>query len=95
MNETLKILFKLALVLIGGGSTLITFYLVLFTAVMVLAPTSSANQVEEWKKTVVKPFGTQMNQLSLQRLKLAALGIGLILPFAGIAGLSLWLFTKQ
>lgn len=95
MGETFKILFKVALALIGGGAIVIALCIALFTAIMFLVPTSSPFQAEEWTKTVITFGGIQITQMWIERLKVAALGVGLIIPFSAIAWFSWWLLNKQ
>jgi hypothetical protein len=61
MEEVLQILKKVTLALVGGGAAFLTFYMVLFTSIMVLVPTSSPNQLEEWTNTVVTGLWYQIN----------------------------------
>ncbi len=95
MEEVLQILKKVILGLVGGGAALLAFYMALFTSIMVLVPTSSPNQLEEWTSTVVTVFGIKMTLLWMQRLKGAAIGMGIVLPLAAIAWFSLRTLIKQ
>lgn len=95
MEDPLKLLFKLLLALAGGMSALIALCLVLFTAIVVLVPTSSPYQLEEWRQTIVTIGGISMSQLWAKRLQAAALGISLIVPLSAIALGTLWLLNKQ
>ncbi|MBD1836774.1 MULTISPECIES: hypothetical protein [unclassified Coleofasciculus] len=95
MEEVLEILKKVILGLVGGGAALLAFYLALFFSIMVLVPTSSPNQLEEWTNTVVTVFGIKMTLLWMQRLKGAAIGMGIVLPLAAIAWFSLRTLIKQ
>jgi hypothetical protein len=95
MEEVLQILKKVILGLVGGGAALLAFYMALFTSIMVLVPTSSPNQLEEWTNTVVTVFGIKMTLLWMQRLKGAAIGIGIVLPLAAIAWFSLRALIQQ
>ncbi len=95
MEEVLQILKKVILGLVGGGAALLAFYMALFTSIMVLVPTSSPNQLEEWTNTVVTVFGIKITLLWIQRLKGAAIGISLILPLAAVAWFSLRGFIQQ
>ncbi|MBD1898321.1 hypothetical protein H6F50_01000 [Coleofasciculus sp. FACHB-712] len=95
MEEVLQILKKVILGLVGGGAALLAFYMALFTSIMVLVPTSSPNQLEEWTNTVVTVFGIKMTLLWMQRLKGAAIGMGIVLPLAAIAWFSLRTLIKQ
>ena len=85
MEEILQIVKKVTLALVGGGAALLAFYMALFFSIMVLVPTSSPNQVEEWTNTVTTVFGIKLNLLSIQRLKGAAIGISVVLPLAAVA----------
>jgi len=62
---------------------------------MVLVPTSSPNQLEEWTNTVVTVFGIKITLLWIQRLKGAAIGISVILPLAAVAWFSLRALIQQ
>ena len=95
MEEILQILKKVTLALVGGGAALLAFYMALFFSIMVLVPTSSPNQVEEWTNTVVTVFGIKLNLLSIQRLKGAAICISVVLPLAAVAWFSLRAFIHQ
>ena len=95
MEDTVKLLLKIVLALIGGGAVFIMLNLVLFTGIMFLVPTSSATQAEEWTKNVVTFFGINVTQMWVERLKVAALGVGLISPLGAIAWFSFWLLNKQ
>jgi hypothetical protein len=70
-------------------------YMVLFFSIMVLVPTSSPNQLEEWTNTVVTVFGIKITLLWIQRLKGAAIGISVILPLAAVAWFSLRALIQQ
>ncbi|HEY9667613.1 MAG TPA: hypothetical protein V6C91_12465 [Coleofasciculaceae cyanobacterium] len=89
MAEILQVLKKVALVLIGGGSAFLALFMALFTLVMFLVPTSSPFQLEEWTNTVVTVFGFKTNQLWIQRLKGAGIGLSITLPLAVVAWFSL------
>ncbi len=65
MEEILQLLKKVTLALVGGGAAFLTFYMALFTSIMVLVPTSSPNQLEEWTNTVVTVFGIKITLLLL------------------------------
>ncbi|MBD1878559.1 hypothetical protein [Coleofasciculus sp. FACHB-T130] len=95
MEEVLQILKKVILGLVGGGAALLAFYMTLFFSIMVLVPTSSPNQLEEWTNTVVTVFGIKMTLLWMQRLKGAAIGMGIVLPLAAVAWFSLRGFIHQ
>ncbi|MBD1901328.1 hypothetical protein NDI44_26750 [Trichocoleus sp. DQ-A3] len=95
MEEVFQILKKVTLALVGGGAALLAFYMALFFSIMVLVPTSSPNQLEEWTNTVVTVFGIKMTLLWMQRLKGAAIGMGIVLPLAAIAWFSLRTLIKQ
>ncbi|MBD2743787.1 hypothetical protein [Coleofasciculus sp. FACHB-1120] len=95
MEEVLQILKKVILVLVGGGAAFLAFYMALFTSIMVLVPTSSPNQLEEWTNTVVTVFGIKITLLWIQRLKGAAIGMSIVLPLAAIAWFLLRILIKQ
>jgi hypothetical protein len=95
MEEVLQLLKKVTLTLVGGGAAFLTFYMVLFFSIMVLVPTSSPNQLEEWTNTVVTVFGIKITLLWIQRLKGAAIGISVILPLAAVAWFSLRALIQQ
>jgi hypothetical protein len=95
MEEVLQILKKVTLALVGGGAALLAFYMALFFSIMVLVPTSSPNQLEEWTNTVTTVFGIKITQLSIQRLKGAAIGMSIVLPLAAVAWFSLRGFIHQ
>jgi hypothetical protein len=95
MEEILQLLKKVTLTLVGGGAAFLTFYMVLFFSIMVLVPTSSPNQLEEWTNTVVTVFGIKITLLWIQRLKGAAIGISVILPLAAVAWFSLRALIQQ
>ncbi|MEW5856237.1 MAG: hypothetical protein AB1861_02440 [Cyanobacteriota bacterium] len=95
MEEIVQILKKVILALVGGGAALLAFYMALFFSIMVLVPTSSPNQLEEWTNTVVPVFGIKLTLLSIQRLKGAAIGISVVLPLAAVAWFSLRGFIHQ
>ena len=95
MEEILQLLKKVTLTLVGGGAAFLTFYMVLFFSIMVLVPTSSPNQLEEWTNTVTTVFGIKITLLSIQRLKGAAIGISVILPLAAVAWFSLRALIQQ
>ena len=95
MEEVLQILKKVTLALVGGGAALLAFYMVLFFSIMVLVPTSSPNQLEEWTNTVTTVFGIKITQLSIQRLKGTAIGISVVLPLTAVAWFSLRGFIHQ
>jgi hypothetical protein len=95
MQEIVQILKKVILALVGGGAALLAFYMALFTSIMVLVPTSSPNQLEEWTNTVTTVFGIKLTLLSIQRLKGAAIGISVVLPLAAVAWFSLRGFIHQ
>ena len=95
MEEILQLLKKVTLTLVGGGAAFLTFYMVLFFSIMVLVPTSSPNQLEEWTNTVTTVFGIKITLLWIQRLKGAAIGISVILPLAAVAWFSLRALIQQ
>jgi hypothetical protein len=95
MEEILQLLKKVTLTLVGGGGALLTFYMLLFFSIMVLVPTSSPNQLEEWTNTVTPVFGIKITLLWIQRLKGAAIGISVILPLAAVAWFSLRALIQQ
>ena len=95
MQEIVQILKKVILALVGGGAALLALYMALFTSIMVLVPTSSPNQLEEWTNTVTTVFGIKLTLLSIQRLKGAAIGISVVLPLAAVAWFSLRGFIHQ
>ena len=95
MEEILQILKKVTLALVGGGAALLAFYMALFTLIMFLVPTSSANQAEEWTNTVVTVFGIKTTLLWIQRLKGAVIGIGIVLPLAAVAWFSIRALIQQ
>jgi hypothetical protein len=95
MEEILLLLKRVILMIVGGGAAFLTFYMALFTLIMFLVPTSSPYQVEEWTNTVVIVFGIKTNQLWMQRLKGAAIGIGITLPLAAVAWFSLRALIQQ
>jgi uncharacterized protein (DUF983 family) len=95
MEEILQLLKKVTLALVGGGAAFLTFYMALFTSIMVLVPTSSPNQLEEWTNTVVTVFDIKITLLWIQRLKGAAIGISVILPLAAVAWFSLRALIQQ
>jgi hypothetical protein len=95
MEEKLLLLKRVILVLVGGGAVFLTLFMALFTLIMFLVPTSSPNQVEEWTNTVVIVFGIKTNQLWIQRLKGAAIGISVTLPLAVVAWFSLRALIQQ
>jgi hypothetical protein len=95
MEEILLLVKRVILLLVGGGAAFLTWYMALFTLIMFLVPTSSPYQVEEWTNTVVIVFGIKTNQLWIQRLKGAAIGIGITLPLAAVAWFSLRALIQQ
>jgi hypothetical protein len=95
MEEILQLLKKVTLTLVGGGAAFLTFYMVLFFSIMVLVPTSSPNQLEEWTNTVTTVFGIKITLLWIQRLKGAAIGISVILPLGAVAWFSLRALIQQ
>jgi uncharacterized protein (DUF983 family) len=95
MEEILQIVKKVTLALVGGGAAFLAFYLALFFSIMVLVPTSSPNQLEEWTNTVTTVFGIKLTLLSLQRLKGAAIGISIVLPLTAVAWFALREFIHQ
>ena len=95
MEEILLLVKRVILLLVGGGAAFLTWYMALFTLIMFLVPTSSPYQVEEWTNTVVIVFGIKTNQLWIQRLKRAAIGIGITLPLAAVVWFSLRALIQQ
>jgi hypothetical protein len=95
MAEIVKILIKVALGLVGFGAGFLAVYLLGFTFIAFLVPTSSPYQAGEWAVTVVSVFGIKISKLWIVRLQIAAVGIGVVLICSTISLFCLWMWQRM